>query len=159
MLMKRLAVTTALVGSLAAVTAAHAQSTGSQMVEELVVTASRGPVTVDGTMIAETVAKTRSTVTEEFIQTQAAGQSTLQLINLVPGVSFTNNDAYGSSGGNIRIRSFDNNRIALLWDGMLLNDSGNYAIFSSQLLDSENITRVQVNVGTTDVDSPTASAA
>jgi iron complex outermembrane receptor protein len=159
MAMKRLAflATTALAGSLA-VSAAHAQSTGSQAVEELVVTASRGAATIDGTMVAETVAKTRSTITAEYIETQTPGQSPLQLINLVPGVNFTNNDPYGSSGGNIRIRSFDGNRISLLWDGMPLNDSGNYAIFSSQLLDTENIERVQVNVGTTDVDSPTASA-
>src|SRR5262249_52505956 len=38
------------------------------------------------------------------------------------------------------------------------NDSGNYAIFSNQMLDGELINRVQVNQGTTDVDSPTASA-
>src|SRR6185503_1750782 len=75
-----------------------------------------------------------------------------------PGVNFTNNDSYGSSGGNLRIHGFDGNRISLTWDGMPLNDSGNYAIFSNQLADTEVIQRVAVNIGTTDVDSPTASA-
>ena len=41
---------------------------------------------------------------------------------------------------------------------MPLNDSGNYALFTNQMLDSELIDRVDVNLGTTDVDSPTASA-
>ncbi len=81
------------------------------------------------------------------------------MINLIPGVNFTNSDPYGSSGGNIRIRGFDGNRISLTFDGVPLNDSGNYAIFSNQQLDPELIEQVNVGLGVTDVDSPTASAA
>ena len=135
---------------------ALAQSTASQL-EEIVVTGVR-TATVGGLIQAEQLGKTRSTITEEFIQKQLAGQTVLQSINLLPGVNFTNNDPYGSSGGNIRIRSFDNARISLTFDGIPLNDTGNYAIFSNQLLDPEIITRTNVNLGTTDVDSPTASA-
>ncbi|MES1201127.1 MAG: TonB-dependent receptor, partial [Pseudomonadota bacterium] len=69
-----------------------------------------------------------------------------------------NNDAYGASGGGINVRGFDGARVSLTFDGIQLNDSGNYAIFSSQLLDPELITRANVNMGTTEVDSPTASA-
>ena len=36
---------------------------------------------------------------EEIIGRQNPGQTILDTINLVPGVSFQNNDAYGSSGG------------------------------------------------------------
>src|SRR5262245_35544383 len=92
---------------------AHAQSTGSQVQEEdtIVVTAARR--TIDGAITAETVSKSRATITEEFIDRQAAGQTILQSANLVPGVNFTNNDAYGSAGGNLRIRGFDGNRISL----------------------------------------------
>ena len=87
------------------------------------------------------------------------GQSILNTINLIPGVNYTNSDAYGSSGGNLRIRGFDGNRISLTFDGIPLNDTGNYAIFGNQQLDPELIDRVSVNLGATDVDSPTASAA
>ena len=73
--------------------------------------------------------------------------------------STSTTDAYGSSGGNIRIRGFDGNRISLTFDGIPLNDSGNYAIFSNQQLDPELIEQVNVSLGVTDVDSPTASAA
>ena len=69
------------------------------------------------------------------------------------------NDAFGSSGGDISIRGFDSQRVALLLDGVPLNDSGNYAIFPNQQLDSDLIERATVNLGTTDVDSPTAAAA
>src|SRR5258708_33790755 len=41
---------------------------------------------------------------------------------------------------------------------MQLNDSGNYACFSNQLGDSEIISSAEVSQGTTDVDSPSASA-
>ncbi len=152
-----LAATTALAGTLLISGAAWAQSTGTQTVEEVVVTAQR-TATVDGAIIAEKNPKSRSTITQEYIETQNPGQSVIQLTNLVPGVNFVNNDPFGSSGGNVRIRSFDGNRISLTWDGMPLNDTGNYAIFSNQLLAPELVSKVAVNLGTTDVDSPTASA-
>ncbi len=137
--------------------AAQAQSTASQIQEdEIVVTAVRR--SIDGAISAEQAAKARSTITQDFIDQQLAGQSILSTINLIPGVSFTNNDPYGSSGGNIRMRGFDGARISLTFDGVPLNDTGNYAIFSNQMLDPELISRANVNMGTTDVDSPTASA-
>lgn len=136
---------------------AYAQSTGSQAQEdEIVVTATRQ--SIDGVIVAETAPKSRATITDEFIGQQSAGQTILNTINLTPGVNFTNNDPYGSSGGNLRIRGFDGARVSVTFDGIPLNDSGNYAIFSNQLLDPELISRATVNMGTTDVDSPTASA-
>ena len=112
---------TALAGSLLLATAAAAQSTGTQtqestVVEEVVVTASRGLPTIDGTIVAEQIPKSRSTITQDFIDTQSAGQTVIQSVNLVPGVNFTSSDAYGSSGGNLRLRSFDGNRVSLTWD-------------------------------------------
>lgn len=47
----------------------------------------------------------------------------------------------------------------MTFDGVPLNDSGNYAIFPNQMLDPELIEAINVNLGATDVDSPTASAA
>src|SRR5690606_11774034 len=63
-----------------------------------------------------------------------------------------------TSGGNLRIRGFDGSRVSVTFDGIPLNDSGNYALYTNQMLDPELIERVDVNLGTTDVDSPTASA-
>lgn len=152
--------TTALAAALGAAGGAAAQSTGTETAEltEIVVTGARGPRTIDGVIVAETVGKSRSTLTQEYISTQAAGQSINETLNMVPGMNFTNNDPYGSSGGNIRLHGFDGNRIAQTFDGMPLNDSGNYSLYTNQQLDSELIAQATVNTGTTDADSPTASA-
>ncbi|WP_339930953.1 TonB-dependent receptor [uncultured Brevundimonas sp.] len=155
--------TTALFTGLMAAGAASAQSTGTEAfeasrVDDVVVQGRRGPLTIEGNIVAENASKSRATITEEYIQTQPAGQSILNSINLIPGVNFTNNDAYGSSGGDLTIRGFDGARVSLTADGIPLNDTGNYAIYSNQQLDPELIERATVNLGTTDVDSPTASA-
>lgn len=155
--------TTALfTGLLVSAGTASAQSTGTEAaesrVEDVIVTGTRGPRNIDGAIVAETVGKTRSSITQEFIQTQTPGQTILQSLNLVPGVNFYNADPYGTSGGNIRLRGFDGNRVSLTFDGIPLNDTGNYATYTNQQLDPELIERATVNQGTTDVDSPTASA-
>jgi iron complex outermembrane receptor protein len=155
--------TTALFSGLLVAGAASAQSTGTVATEgateldTVIVTGTRTP-SIDGVIVAQSVPKTRSTISQEFISTQNAGQTILQTLNLVPGLNFVNSDPYGNSGGNIRLRGFDGNRVSLTFDGMPLNDTGNYAAFTNQLLDSELIERASVNQGTTDVDSPTASA-
>ena len=138
-------------------TAAFAQSTGSVDFEkEIVVTGTR--VQAVGGVAAPDAAKSKAVLTQEIIARANPGQTILDTINLVPGVSFQNNDAYGSSGGTLSIRGFDSSRISLTFDGIPLNDSGNYAIYSNQQLDPELIEQVNVNLGSTDVDSPTASA-
>ncbi|MBI5940767.1 MAG: TonB-dependent receptor [Caulobacterales bacterium] len=150
--------TTALVGSMMLASTAYAQSTGTTEVEAVVITATSGQPNIDGVISAETAPKAKASIDQEFIATQPTGQTILQTLNLTPGLNFTNNDPYGSSGGNVRIRGFDGPRISLTFDGIPLNDTGNYAIYTNQQLDPELISKASVNMGTTDVDSPTASA-
>ncbi len=140
--------------------AAMAQSTGSIDFEKepIVVTGTRAPTGVGG-IVAPDSTKAKGVITQELISRQSPGQTVLNTINLIPSVNFTNSDPFGSAGGNLRIRGFDGNRISLTFDGIPLNDSGNYAIFSNQQIDPELIDQVNVNLGVTDVDSPTASAA
>jgi len=151
--------TTALFTGLLVAGGASAQSSGTTATElgDVVVTGARGPVT-GGSIVAESVAKTRSSITQEFIATQVAGQTILQSLNMVPGLNFVNADPYGNSGGNIRLRGFDGPRVSVTFDGMPLNDTGNYSAYTNQQLDSELIASASVNQGSTDVDSPTASA-
>ena len=160
MMTKKLAclASTALVGCLLSATGAMAQSTGSQAneVDSVVVTAT-GTRAVAG-QIVETLPKSRASVDADFLASQSTGQNVFQSLNLLPGVSFTNNDPYGSSGGNLRLRGFDGARVSVTFDGVPLNDTGNYAVYPNQQLDAELIERASVNLGTTDVDSPTASA-
>ncbi|HWH17858.1 MAG TPA: TonB-dependent receptor [Allosphingosinicella sp.] len=138
---------------------ASAQSTGTVDFEEeeIIVTGSRTDQGVGGVVLPDTP-KAKAVLTQEFIARQNPGQTILDTVNQVPGVSFQNNDAYGSSGGTLTIRGFTSDRISLTFDGIPLNDTGNYAIYSNQQIDPELIDQVNVNLGTTDVDSPTASA-
>lgn len=156
---RALCASSALATSLLLAGGAMAQSTGTSVVEELVVTGSTGPKNLDGAIVAIEEPKSRVGITADFISRQAPGETILDAINLLPGVNFTNNDAFGSAGGDVVIRGFDSQRIALIQDGVPLNDSGNYAIFPNQQLESDLIAQATVNLGTTDVDSPTAAAA
>lgn len=139
---------------------AFAQSTGSiDFEKEIIVTGTRSGTQEVGGVSTPDTAKAKAVLTQENIERQNPGQTILDTINQIPGVSFQNNDAYGSSGGTLNIRGFSADRVSLTFDGVPLNDSGNYAIYSNQQIDPELIEQVNVNLGTTDVDSPTASAA
>ena len=116
--------------------AAFAQSTGSVDFEEEIVVTGSLAADVGGVQIPDTP-KSKSVLTNEYIQRQNPGQTVLDTINSIPGVTFTNNDAYGSSGGSLNIRGFGGDRISLTFDGVPLNDTGNYAIYSNQQLDPE----------------------
>ena len=137
---------------------AYAQSTGTVDFEEeaIVVTGTR---TRDvGGIQSPDAAKAKAVISQEFISRSGPGQTVLDTINVVPGVSFQNNDAYGNAGGTLTMRGFDSTRISYTLDGIQLNDSGNYNIYSNFSIDPELIEQVNVNLGSTDVDSPTASA-
>lgn len=157
--MKQFLMCSAAVVAVAAPSVALAQSTGSIDFEDtIVVTGTKSSSNgVEGIVIPEST-KARAVLTQEIIARQSAGQTVLSSLNLVPGVNFTQSDAYGSAGGNLRIRGFDGNRISFTLDGFQLNDSGNYAIYSNQTIDPEIVDQVNVNLGATDVDSPTASS-
>jgi len=137
--------------------AGFAQSTGTVEAEKNIIVTGTRTRSVGGVRTPDT-SKAKVVLDQQMISRSNPGQSILDTVNLVPGVSFQNNDAYGSAGGTLTIRGFDSSRISLTFDGIPLNDSGNYAIFSNQQLDPELIDQVNVNLGTTDVDSPTASA-
>jgi hypothetical protein len=52
-----------------------------------------------------------------FIQHETPGQSINDIINMLPGVSFQNNDPYGSASGTLSIRGFDGSRVSQMCDG------------------------------------------
>ncbi|MGB3796297.1 MAG: TonB-dependent receptor [Alteraurantiacibacter sp.] len=138
---------------------AFAQSTGSTDFEDntIIVTGARD-IDVGGIQIPDTP-RAKQVLDEEVIRRQRPGQSLNDIVNLVPGVSFQNNDPWGSSGGGFTIRGFGADRVSQTLDGIPLNDSGNYALYTNQQVDTEVLSSISVNLGTTDVDSPTASAA
>jgi iron complex outermembrane receptor protein len=138
-------------------TAAFAQSTGSVEFEKTIVVTGTRVQEVGGIQTPD-APKAKAVLTQEIIARSGPGQTVLDTINVVPGVSFQNNDGYGNSGGTLTMRGFDATRISYTLDGIQLNDSGNYSIYSNFSIDPELIEQVNVNLGSTDVDSPTASA-
>lgn len=138
---------------------AFAQSTGSVDFENdnVIIVSGARIEGVGGVEIPDTP-KAKQVLSEEIIRRQRPGQTVNDIVNLVPGVSFQNNDPWGSSGGGFTIRGFGADRVSQTLDGLPLNDSGNYALYTNQQVDPEVLEQVNVNLGSTDVDSPTASA-
>lgn len=152
---------TSVVGiSAAAAVPAAAQSTGSVDFDEsnVIIVSGARATDVGGVDIPDSP-KAKVQLDSELIMRQPAGQTINETLNLVPGVSFTNNDPFGSLGGSFTIRGFSSDRISQTFDGIPLNNSGNYALYTNQMLDPEIIELATVSLGSTDVDSPTASAA
>ncbi len=117
--MKTLLLRGAAVAALVTSTGAYAQSTGSVDFEnDIVVTGATVNSGVAGVVIPET-SKAKAVLTSEYIQTQVPGQTINEIINQLPGVSFQNNDAFGSGGGTMTIRGFDDQRISQTVDGIV----------------------------------------
>ncbi|ESQ75086.1 TonB-dependent receptor [Asticcacaulis sp. AC402] len=144
--------------SLVSTSGAFAQSTATQQVEEKTTEVIVRGVRATGPVRRESGTKAKSTIGQDTISKGSAGQTIADTLNQLPGYNFTNNDAYGSSGGNVVMRGLDGTRVSLTFDGMQLNDSGNYAIYTNQQLEPELICSASVQGGATDVDSMTASA-
>jgi len=136
---------------------AFAQSTGTLDFDKEIVVTAKSEKGIGG-VVSPDSSKAKGELNQAWIQHQVPGQSLNDMINYLPGVSFTNADPYGGTSGTLFIRGFDATRISETFDGVTLNDDGNGALYSGELLDSEVIDKVTVNLGTTDVDSPTSSA-
>ncbi|HEY1126082.1 MAG TPA: TonB-dependent receptor [Sphingobium sp.] len=136
---------------------AFAQSSGTIDFEEPIIITGSRLNGIEGIQLPDT-SKAKGVLTQEVLSRGTVGNTVLDAINIIPGVSFQNNDPYGSAGGTLTVRGFGADRVSLTFDGVPLNDTGNYAIYSNQQLDPELIEQVNVNLGSTDVDSPTAAA-
>jgi len=135
---------------------ALAQSTASQ-VSEVVVTTNAVRST-DGLAVQTQVAKNQSIVSQQFIDKQVGSVNAAQLVNLLPGVSYSTSDPTGVLSDDLRVHGFDGNHVSVTIDGTPVNDTGNYATFPGEYLTTEVTDRVTVNIGQTEVDSPSASA-
>jgi iron complex outermembrane receptor protein len=139
-----------------AANSALAQSTASQ-VSEVVVTTSAQRSTA-GLAVQTQVAKNQSIVTQQYIATQPGSSNIAQLVNLMPGVSYSSDDSTGLLSNDLRIHGFDGSRISVTVDGTPLNDTGNYAIYPGEYPVAEVVDHETVNMGGNEVDSPSASA-
>ena len=157
MSLKKLAAGVALttLASLAA-TGAYAQTTASQ-VSEVVVTTNK-VATTGGLAVQTQVTKNQSIITQAFIDKQMGSVNAAQLINMMPGVTYSTSDPTGILSDDFRVHGFDGNHVSWTVDGTPVNDTGNYASYPGEYLVGEITDRVTVNIGQTEIDSPSASA-
>ena len=107
-----------------------------------------------GYMIEEEATKTRSTVTRDAIDKLMPTANPYQMIQMLPGANVSSTDAFGLNGGNITMRGFNSDQLGMTIEGAPVNDSGNYALYPQEYVDSENIGQVSIAQGTPDLDSP-----
>lgn len=107
-----------------------------------------------GYIIEEETPKSRSTVTRDAIAKLSPTNNPYQAIELLPGANVVSSDAFGLNGGNITVRGFNSNQIGLTIEGAPINDSGNYALYPQEYVDSYNIGQESLAQGTPDLDSP-----
>ncbi|MDE2487020.1 MAG: TonB-dependent receptor [Alphaproteobacteria bacterium] len=154
---RALCASTALASGLMLAGSALAQSTATQ-VQELVVTGARQAPSVNGLATQVQVAKDESVVSQQFIKTQVGSANFAQLINFLPGVTYESEDPTGILSGDFRMHGMDCSHLSVTIDGSPVNDTGNYACYPGEYLVGELTDHITVDIGSTDVDSPTASA-
>jgi iron complex outermembrane receptor protein len=111
-----------------------------------------------GTIIQEEGTKARSTATRASIDKQRTTANPFQLIQLLPGVNTSSQDATGLFGGALRVRGFNSDQMGFTVDGAPVNDSGNFAVFPQEYVDQENLEEVFVTQGSADNEAPHVGA-
>jgi hypothetical protein len=140
---------------------ARAQTAPSRATaEDVVVYAHKRAVRGGGLIKAQDASKSVSTVSSQFIKTQATIQNAYQLVSLLPGANVSTSDPYGLSQQNsITLRGLGQDEIGYVLEGMPLNDIGYYDGYPAQFIDSENIDEIALAQGSADLSSPVISAA
>lgn len=142
---------TVLIGSLITTGVAFADTATTTNVGKINV---QGQAVGAGQIVAEDSDKARSQITRSAIENALPTESPYQLIDTLPGVNATSQDATGLFGGTLSIRGFNSDQIGFTIDGAPVNDSGNFAVYPQEYVDSENLEQIFVTQGSTDTDAP-----
>jgi iron complex outermembrane receptor protein len=149
---------TVFAGALLATGALAADAPPSDQIENITVTGVTGKDAGGGLITAEDAPKQRSTVTTDFIATQAPTANPVQLLSLLPGFNTGSSDAFGIQNSTFTLRGLDSTRVGALLEGVPLNDSGSFALYPSEWIDSENLSQISLTQGSADLDTPINSA-
>ncbi|MFF7710945.1 TonB-dependent receptor domain-containing protein [Pseudomonas sp. NPDC007930] len=107
-----------------------------------------------GYMVQEESAKARSTVTKEAMEKMTPTGNAMDKLKYTPGLNISSEDATGLSSFRFTMRGMNSDQVGMSMDGMPINDSGNYALYSNLLGDSENIDQIFVTQGSSESDGP-----
>ena len=111
-----------------------------------------------GLIVQEESAKARSSVGKSYLENQSSSNSPYQNMALLPGVNAFSTDATGLFGGTMTMRGFNSDQLGVTIDGAPVNDSGNFAVYPQEYVDSENLQELFVTQGSTDTEAPHVGA-
>jgi len=111
-----------------------------------------------GLMQKQDSAKSVSAISRDYIEKQAPGQDPMQLIALLPGANVTSSDPAGLAGSHMSARGLDQTQMGFTLEGFPINDIGSFQTYSQEIVDSENLRKVSLAQGSSDLDSPHLSA-
>ena len=126
--------------------------------DESIRVVSRRRISGGGMMALQTIPKSRSGVSQEYISKQTPTLNPSYLVGALPGVQTSNEGPLVTSGETMHIRGLDQSQIGYLYEGVPLSDPFAYLIYTELAADNENIASVTVTQGSTDLTAPLHNA-
>ncbi|MFC0501620.1 TonB-dependent receptor [Asaia krungthepensis] len=111
-----------------------------------------------GLMARQTVARSVSMVTQEYIAKQSPLVNPGVLVSSLPGVQGNNEGPLSTSSETVHIRGLDQTQIGMIYEGMPLADPFTYSAYTSAMVDNEDLANVAVSQGSSDLTAPTYNA-
>jgi len=111
-----------------------------------------------GLMPPQTVPRSQSAVTRDFIAKQSPTSNAQSLIADLPGVVTANADPLGITGNEITIRGLDETEIGFTFEGAPVADPVNYIPYPNIMVDTENLGSVTVSQGSPEIAAPLYNA-
>ncbi len=122
------------------------------------VQAARRVVLGGGMMARQTIGKSVSEVTQEYISKQSPLVNPGVLVSSLPGVQGNSEGPLSTTAETLHIRGLDQTQIGMVYEGMPLADPFTYGAYTSAMVDNENLSSVSVSQGSSDLTAPTYNA-
>ena len=113
-----------------------------------------------GLMPPQTVAKSRSGITRDFIAKQSPTSNPVAMIANLPGVVYSGNDPLGTNDDQqgLSVRGLDQTEIGYLYEGIPAAAPVYLLPYTSSTADNENIQSITLTQGSPDITSPLYNA-
>lgn len=113
-----------------------------------------------GLMPPQTVAKSRSGITRDFIAKQSPTANPVSMVASLPGVVYSGNDPLGTNDDQqgLSVRGLDQTEIGYLYEGIPTAAPVYLLPYTSSTADNENIQSITLTQGSPDITSPLYNA-
>ncbi|WP_169852652.1 TonB-dependent receptor [Neoasaia chiangmaiensis] len=112
-----------------------------------------------GLMLRQTAARSQSTMTRDYIAKQSPATNVNALLNALPGVVSGSNSPIGDpSHDTVNVRGLTQAELGYEMEGAPLQDPVNFNVFSSDMVDTDNVSSIALTQGSSDIGAPFYSA-